>query len=101
LEIAICVTRFKLAMRIDPLPFVGEICGADLLLCGKQDAPIQFGNSFDCIKAVPRVTLTSLPRTGHLPREEAPAQAATSVLGLLPDRRSRDLIRRKPNPFCY
>jgi hypothetical protein len=84
-----------------PAAIVEEIRGADLLLCGKQDAPIQFGNSFDCMKAVPRVTLISRPRTGHLPRDEASAQAATSVLGLLPDRRSRGLIRRTLNPYCY
>jgi hypothetical protein len=99
LEIAICLTRFKLAMRVDPLPLLKKFAEPTLLLGGEGRA-YSICNSSDCMKLIPRVTLISLPRTGHLPRDEASAQAATSVLGLLPDRRSRDLIRRTLNPCC-
>jgi pimeloyl-ACP methyl ester carboxylesterase len=50
---------------------------------GEADAMIPFANSADYLKAIANATLTSLPKVGHLPQEEAAQQSIGAVAAFL------------------
>jgi pimeloyl-ACP methyl ester carboxylesterase len=46
-----------------------------LLLWGKKDRLIPYGNAADYLAALPNATLVSFAELGHVPHEEAPAES--------------------------
>jgi pimeloyl-ACP methyl ester carboxylesterase len=82
------IARLEQTVLVDPVPMLKKITAPTLLLWGEQDALIPFSNSADYMKAIPRVTLVSLPGIGHLPHEEAPEKTIGPVRAFLIERRS-------------
>lgn len=77
------IARMQQTTLVDPLPLLRRIRAKTLLVWGEADAMIPFANSADYLKAIPDVTLVSLPGVGHLPQEEAPQRSGDSVVAFL------------------
>lgn len=73
--------RMQQTVLVDPLPLLGRIRAPTLLVWGEQDAMIPIANSADYLASIGNARLVSIPRTGHLPQEEAPERA----IGLVHD----------------
>jgi len=67
----------------DPVPLLRTIQAPTLLLWGDQDHLIPPSNAPDYLAALPRARLVRLPNLGHVPFEEAPAEALPPVLAFL------------------
>ena len=75
--------RLRQSVLRDPIPLLRQIQAPTLLLWGKRDQMIPFGNSTDYLAAIPHATLVALPNLGHVPFEEAPAESLAPVLPFL------------------
>jgi pimeloyl-ACP methyl ester carboxylesterase len=75
--------RLRQSVLRDPVPLLRQIQAPTLLLWGKRDQMIPFGNSADYLAAIPHATLVALPNLGHVPFEEAPAESLAPVLPFL------------------
>jgi pimeloyl-ACP methyl ester carboxylesterase len=64
------VARFNQTVLKDPIPMLKTIQADTLLMWGENDAMIPIANAQDYLKLIPKVRLTVLPKTGHLPQEE-------------------------------
>lgn len=76
---AAMIARMQQVMLADPVPILQKIQTPTLLLWGEQDAMIPFSNAADYQRALPHATLVRLPNLGHVPFEEAPAEALAPV----------------------
>jgi pimeloyl-ACP methyl ester carboxylesterase len=76
---AAMIARMQQVMLADPVPILQKIQTPTLLLWGEQDAMIPFSNAADYQRAMPHVTLVRLPKLGHVPFEEAPADSLVPV----------------------
>jgi pimeloyl-ACP methyl ester carboxylesterase len=77
------LARLEQTVLVDPVPALRSLRAPTLLLWGEQDKMIPFANAVDYVKAVPRLTLVSLPGVGHVPQEEAPQRSLAPVLQFL------------------
>lgn len=75
--------RMRQTFLTDPLPRLRRIRAPTLLLWGEQDAMIPISNAQDYLAAIPNVQLVRLPGLGHLPFEEAPAEALVPLRDFL------------------
>jgi pimeloyl-ACP methyl ester carboxylesterase len=69
------LARMRQTMLTDPVPRLRTITVPTLLLWGANDQMIPVRNAQDYRAAIPHAQLVTLPGLGHLPFEEAPAQA--------------------------
>jgi pimeloyl-ACP methyl ester carboxylesterase len=77
------IARMRQTTLVDPLPLLRSVQAPTLLVWGEADAMIPFANSADYLKAIANATLTSLPKVGHLPQEEAAQQSIGAVAAFL------------------
>jgi len=77
------LARMRQTVLVDPVPLLQQIKAPTLLVWGRDDAMIPFGNAADYQRAMARTTLVPLDAMGHLPIEEKPAQALPAVLQFL------------------
>lgn len=77
------LARMRQTMLTDPLPRLRTITAPTLLLWGAQDQMIPVANADDYRAAMPHAQLVILPTLGHLPFEEAPADALAPLLAFL------------------
>ena len=77
------LSRMQQTVLRDPLPSLQKIQAPTLLLWGEKDAMIPFANAQDYLRALPNSRLVSLPNVGHLPQEEAAAEALAPVITFL------------------
>lgn len=77
------LTRMRATMLTDPVPRLRSITVPTLLLWGAQDQMIPVRNAQDYLTAIPHAQLVTLPALGHLPFEEAPAEALPPLLTFL------------------
>ena len=54
-----------------------------LLVWGEKDAMIPVGNAADYVRELPHSKVVTFPDLGHVPQEEAPAQALVPVRAFL------------------
>jgi len=80
---AAMIARMQQLVLTDPVPRLAAIKAPTLLLWGEQDRMIPFANAADYARAIPDVTLVSLPQVGHLPQEEIPERSAALVRDFL------------------
>ena len=66
------IQRMRQSALEDPVPLLRQIMSRTLLLWGRQDRLIPYGNSADYMAALPNAVLVSFPDLGHVPQEEAP-----------------------------
>jgi pimeloyl-ACP methyl ester carboxylesterase len=77
------VDRMGQTELVDPRPLLRRIEAATLLLWGEKDAFIPITNAQDYLAALPHARLVALPGLGHVPQEEAPAEALKPVAAFL------------------
>jgi pimeloyl-ACP methyl ester carboxylesterase len=77
------IARMQQLVLQDPAPLLARITAPTLLLWGEQDAMIPVANAQDYLRALKDARLVTLPGVGHLPHEEAPAQALPAVRDFL------------------
>ncbi len=65
------------------MPLLRRIEAPTLLVWGERDAMIPLANADDYLKAVPHVRLVTIPDSGHLPQEEAPAKLVGAIADFL------------------
>ena len=70
------VQRTAQHVLTDPVPELRRIKAPVLLLWGERDQLIPIANAADYQRALPHVTLRTLPGLGHVPQEEAPDTVA-------------------------
>ncbi len=80
---AAMIARMQQVMLADPVPTLQKIQTPTLLLWGEQDAMIPFSNAADYQRAMPHATLVRLKNLGHVPFEEAPAEALVPLVAFL------------------
>ena len=80
---AAMIARMEQSVLKDPVPTLQTIQAPTLLVWGEQDAMIPVGNAADYLRAMPRATLATFPRVGHLPQEETPAVALPAIRAFL------------------
>ena len=76
---AAVLDRMRQSVLEDPVPLLQHIRTPTLLVWGKKDRLIPYGNSADYLASLPNATLVSFADLGHVPHEEAPAESLTSV----------------------
>jgi pimeloyl-ACP methyl ester carboxylesterase len=77
------IERMRQTVLVDPVPILGTIAIPVLLVWGEKDAMIPLANSDDYLRALPQAERVTFPELGHVPHEEAPAQAIIPVLEFL------------------
>jgi len=80
---AAMIERMRQTVLVDPVPILGTIAIPVLLVWGEKDAMIPLANSDDYMRALPQAERVTFPELGHVPHEEAPAQAIIPVLEFL------------------
>ena len=80
---AALIQRLEQTILMDPVPKLQKITAPVLLLWGEEDALIPVANAQNYLDALPDARLVTLPRTGHLPMEEAPEASLAPVLDFL------------------
>jgi pimeloyl-ACP methyl ester carboxylesterase len=83
---AAMIARMEQSVLQDPVPILGRIEAAALILWGEKDAMIPAGNAADYVKAMPKATLVKIPGAGHIPQEEAPDASLRAVQAFLAGR---------------
>jgi pimeloyl-ACP methyl ester carboxylesterase len=71
--------RLRQSVLEDPVPLLLQIRTPTLLLWGKKDRLIPYGNAADYLATLPNATLVSFADLGHVPHEEAPAESLQPV----------------------
>ncbi len=94
---AAMLDRMRQIMLVDPLPQLRRIDTPTLLLWGEADRMIPFANAADFRDAMTNAQLASIPRTGHVPQEEAPGPALEAVLAFLQPARDHSLALDRPD----
>ena len=77
------LARMQQTVLSDPLPELKSIVAPTLLVWGRDDAMIPFGNAADYQGAIGTNTLFALSPMGHLPMEERPDEALRVVQSYL------------------
>ena len=77
------IQRMEQMVLQEPTPMLRSIRAPTLLVWGEQDQMIPIANAQDYLKVMPNARLVTLPRTGHLPQEEATAAALAAVSAFL------------------
>jgi pimeloyl-ACP methyl ester carboxylesterase len=77
------IQRMEQTVLVEPTPLLRSIRAPTLLLWGDQDAVIPVANAQDYLEAMPNARLVTLPRTGHLPQEEAAEAGLAAVRAFL------------------
>jgi len=72
---AAMINRMRQSVLENPVPILLQIRTPTLLLWGKKDRLIPYGNAADYLAALPNATLVSFAELGHVPHEEAPAES--------------------------
>ena len=72
---AATLDRMRQTVLEDPVPLLRRIQAPTLLMWGQQDGMIPYANSADYMRELPHATLVSLPKLGHVPQEESPAES--------------------------
>jgi pimeloyl-ACP methyl ester carboxylesterase len=80
---AAMIARMRQTILPQPEPLLRRIAAPTLLLWGEQDGMIPFSNAQDYLKDIPNVQLVALPKLGHVPFEEAPAESLLPVAAFL------------------
>jgi pimeloyl-ACP methyl ester carboxylesterase len=73
------IERMQQMRLVEPTPFLRRIGAPVLLLWGAQDQMVPVANAQDYLRVLPAAELVVLPGVGHLPQEEAPAQALPAL----------------------
>ncbi|UIJ73082.1 alpha/beta fold hydrolase [Aurantimonas sp. HBX-1] len=81
------IERMRQVELVPPPPLLATIAAPTLLLWGGKDAMIPLSNAADYQAALPDSRLVVLPNLGHVPHEEAPAEALVPVAAFLDERR--------------
>jgi pimeloyl-ACP methyl ester carboxylesterase len=71
--------RMRQTMLTDPVALLPQIKIPTLLMWGKKDRLIPFGNSADYLHLLPDVQLVAFEDLGHVPQEEAPAESLPAL----------------------
>jgi pimeloyl-ACP methyl ester carboxylesterase len=71
--------RMRQSVLEDPVPLLQHIRTSTLLLWGKKDRLIPYGNAADYLASMPNAALVSFADLGHVPHEEAPAESLKPV----------------------
>jgi pimeloyl-ACP methyl ester carboxylesterase len=71
--------RMRQSVLEDPVPVLLHIRTPTLLLWGKRDRLIPYGNAADYLASLPNASLVSFADLGHVPHEEAPAESLKPV----------------------
>ncbi len=79
------ISRMEQVELQPPEPILHRIHAPTLLLWGRKDAMIPFTNAQDYVKAIPGAKLVAYPDLGHVPFEEAPAEALPPLRAFLDD----------------
>ncbi len=77
------IGRMEQTVLRDPIPSLRQIQVPVLLVWGEKDAMIPVGNAADYVRELPHSKLVTFPDLGHVPQEEAPAQALVPVRAFL------------------
>ena len=77
------LARMSQSILVPPEAFLKSIQTPTLLVWGEKDQMIPFANSKDYLRLLPHATITSFPRLGHLPFEEAPGESLMPVRAFL------------------
>lgn len=77
------LSRLRQTVLTDPAPRLARITAPTLLLWGEDDAMIPVQNAEDYLRLMPNATVVRLPGLGHVPFEEAPAEALVPVRAFL------------------
>jgi pimeloyl-ACP methyl ester carboxylesterase len=80
---AAMIARMQQTVLVDPVPLLRRIQAPTLVLWGRQDGMIPFGNSADYTQAIANNRLVALEAVGHLPHEEAPDRSLVPVRDFL------------------
>jgi pimeloyl-ACP methyl ester carboxylesterase len=81
------IARMQQLVLQPPTPWLQRITAPTLLLWGEKDAMIPVANAQDYLRDIRGSKLVTLPGTGHLPHEEAPAASLPAVRAFLEDRK--------------
>jgi pimeloyl-ACP methyl ester carboxylesterase len=73
------LARLRQTVLTDPSARLARIAAPTLVLWGEDDGMIPVRNADDYARLIPQVTVVRLPRLGHVPFEEAPAEALGPV----------------------
>ena len=73
------IDRMRQTILNDPTPILRKIRARTLLMWGKQDRLIPYGNSADYMAALPNAELYTFDHLGHVPQEEDPAESLVPV----------------------
>ncbi|MBB4002286.1 MAG: alpha/beta hydrolase [Aurantimonas endophytica] len=82
------IARMGQVELVEPPPLLATITAPTLLLWGEKDAMIPVANAADYQAALPDSRLVVLPDLGHVPHEEAPAEALVPVAAFLDEGRA-------------
>ena len=77
------IARMAQSILVRPEAILKSIQTPTLLGWGEKDQMIPFANSKDYLRLLPHADLTSFPRLGHLPFEEAPGESLVPVRAFL------------------
>jgi pimeloyl-ACP methyl ester carboxylesterase len=77
--------RMAGTVLVRPEPLLARITAPTLLVWGEQDQMIPVRNAQDYLRLLPDAKLVTFPGLGHVPHEEAPAEALAPLLGFLAD----------------
>ncbi len=77
------LSRLRQTVLTDPAPRLSRITAPTLLLWGEDDAMIPVQNAEDYLRLIPNANVVRLPGLGHVPFEEAPAEALVPVRAFL------------------
>jgi pimeloyl-ACP methyl ester carboxylesterase len=77
------LSRLRQTVLTDPAPRLSRIAAPTLLLWGEDDAMIPVQNAEDYRRLMPDASVVRLPGLGHVPFEEAPAEALVPVRAFL------------------
>jgi pimeloyl-ACP methyl ester carboxylesterase len=79
------IARMEQVELQPPEPMLHRIRAPTLLLWGEQDGMIPFANAQNYLKAIPGAKLVAYPDLGHVPFEEAPAEALPPLRAFFSD----------------
>lgn len=77
------LARLRQTVLTDPASRLARITVPTLLLWGEDDGMIPVQNAEDYLRLMPNATVVRLPGLGHVPFEEAPAEALVPVRAFL------------------
>lgn len=77
------LARMSQSILVPPEEILKTIEAPTMLVWGEKDQMIPFANTKDYLRLLPRATVTSFPRLGHLPFEEAPGETLGPVRAFL------------------